>query len=440
MLHDADVTSSPANAAPGLTLRRVARTWWPLAGSWILMSMELPVVSAIMARLSNPEISLAGYGGIVFPLSMIVEAPIIMLLSASTALSKDWDSYLLLRRFMLRIGAVLTLVHLLVALTPLYDLVIGDLIGAPLAIRGPARIGLIIMTPWTFSIAYRRLHQGVMIRYGHSHLVGIGTMIRLGSNIAVLAAGYAIRTLPGIVVGTTAVAVGVVSEAIFVGLTVRPILENQLSRAPRIPSPLTQRAFLSFYVPLAMTPLLMLLSGPVGSAGVSRMPRPLDSLATWPVINGLVFAFRSVGIAFNEVVVAHLDGPGASRVLRRFALILGCVTSVAILAIAATPLAGFYFGRVSALSPSLRSLARSAVWLTLPLPVLSVLQSWYQGNILHGGRTRTITEAVAIYLLVNAVGLVAGTIYGRIPGLYVALAVSVIGAVAQIAWLRLRSR
>jgi hypothetical protein len=307
-------------------------------------------------------------------------------------------------------------------------------------IRAPARIGLIIMTPWTFSIAYRRLHQGVMIRFGRSHLVGIGTIVRLSTNIAVLSIGYAIGRIPGIIVGTTAVAVGVVSEAVFIGITVRPILDQKVRNAPRLERPLTQRDFLAFYVPLAMTPLLMLVGGPIGSAGVSRMPRPLDSLAVWPVINGLVFAFRSVGVAFNEVVVAHLDGPGARRALRRFAMILATATSVAILVIAATPLASFYFGKVSALPAPLLAMARRAIWFALPLPMFSVLQSWYQGTILHGGRTRTITEAVGIYLAVNALGLLAGIIHGGTPGLYVAIVSSAAGAIAQIAWLRIRSR
>jgi hypothetical protein len=106
-------------------MRQVLHSWGPLAASWILMAMELPAVSAVMARLPQPRISLAAYGGIVFPLSMIVEAPIIMLLSASTALSKDKRSFALLRRFMFRLGAALTAIHLLVALTPLYGLVVG---------------------------------------------------------------------------------------------------------------------------------------------------------------------------------------------------------------------------------------------------------------------------------------------------------------------------
>ncbi|MGD8396518.1 MAG: hypothetical protein PVF43_13705, partial [Candidatus Eiseniibacteriota bacterium] len=71
-----------------LGVRHVAATWWPLAASWLLMGVELPLVSAVLARFPDPEIHLAAYGGIVFPLALLIEAPIIMLLAASTALSK----------------------------------------------------------------------------------------------------------------------------------------------------------------------------------------------------------------------------------------------------------------------------------------------------------------------------------------------------------------
>jgi hypothetical protein len=404
------------------------------------MSAELPLVSAIMARLADPTIHLAAYGGIVFPLSMIVEAPIIMLLSASTALSRDRHSFELLRRFMLWTGAGLTALHLLVALTPLYGFVVGSLIHAPEEIRGPARIGLIIMTPWTFSIAYRRLHQGVLIRFDRSHSVGIGTAVRLSGNILVLAIGYAIHTLPGIVVGASAVAFGVVSEAVYIGLVSRPIISKQLHASPPIEHALTFHKFLHFYIPLAMTPLLMLLTGPIGSAAVSRMPRALDSLAVWPVINGLGFAFRSIGIAFNEVVVALLDRPGAVPALRRFALALGVSTSCLLLLIAATPLAGLYFGRISALDAPLALLGRQGLWIILLMPAQAVLQSWFQGQILHSRKTRGITEAVGVYLAVNTLVLLAGIRHGGATGIYVALAGLVVGAIAQVAWLWLRTR
>jgi len=72
-----------------LTLRQVFVTWLPLVASWMLMSMELPTINAIVARLPNPEINLAAYGGVVFPIALMIEAPVIMLMAASTALSRD---------------------------------------------------------------------------------------------------------------------------------------------------------------------------------------------------------------------------------------------------------------------------------------------------------------------------------------------------------------
>ncbi|HEY5572580.1 MAG TPA: hypothetical protein VIK64_06135, partial [Anaerolineales bacterium] len=149
----------------GLPARRIVHTWWPLAASWLLMGAELPALSAVVARLANPEINLAAYGGVVFPLALIIESPIIMLLAASTALSKDWNSYRKLYRFMMVSGAGLTVLHILVAFTPLYYVVVETILGAPQEIVEPARTGLMIMTPWTWSIAYRRFHQGVLIRF-----------------------------------------------------------------------------------------------------------------------------------------------------------------------------------------------------------------------------------------------------------------------------------
>ena len=132
-----------------LSTRRIIRTWWPLAASWLLMGAELPLLGAVVARLPNPVVSLAAYGGVVFPLALIIESPIIMLLAASTALSKDWSSYLKIRRFMMIAGASLTALHLLVVLSPLYYVVVEGILGVPAMIVEPARVGLIIMTPWT---------------------------------------------------------------------------------------------------------------------------------------------------------------------------------------------------------------------------------------------------------------------------------------------------
>jgi hypothetical protein len=421
-------------------MARILRTWWPLAASWLLMGAELPALSAFIARLPDPEINLAAYGGVIFPLSLIIESPIIMLLAASTALSKDWASYAKLRRFMMAAGAALTALHILVAFTPLYYFVVEKVIGAPAEIVEPARAGLMIMTPWTWSIAYRRFNQGVLIRFNRSKAVGVGTMIRLGADLVVLTAGFLIGTIPGVIVGTSAVAAGVVSEAIYAGIAVRPVLKGELRAAPPVAEPLTLRSFLDFYIPLALTSLLTLVVQPIGSAALSRMPQALSSLAVWPVVSGLIFMIRSLGVAYNEVVVALLDDPQSTSRLRRFAYLLAGSTTALLLIIAATPLSRFWFEQVSGLAPVLAGMAVTGFWISLPMPGLSVFQSWYQGLILHGRRTRGISEAVVVFLVVCSGLLWAGVNWAETAGLYIGLAAFVIATLVQTIWLWIRSR
>ena len=404
------------------------------------MSGEAPALSAIVARLADPEINLAAYGGVVFPLALILEAPIITLLAASPPLSRDWASYKRIYRFMMVTSAGLTVLHLLIVLTPIYYLVVEDLLHAPAEIVQPARTGLIIMLPWTWSIAYRRFHQGVLIRFGRSKAITTGTFIRLLTDLLVLAAGYLIHDIPGIVVATSAVALGVISEAGFIGLVVRPVLRNQLRTAPPVDPPLTQAAFMDFYLPLVMTSLISLLVNPIGSAAIGRMPFPVESLALWQVLGGLIFMVRSLGIAYNEVVVALLDEIRSSKALRQFASCLIVSTTLLWILLVATPFANTWFTRIMALDADLAEMAKLGAWIAIPLPAISVLQSWFQGAILHSRKTGAITEAVGIYLLSNLLTLLLGIAWGKTMGIYIGLGSLVLSSAVQTFWLWLRSR
>ncbi|MEN8171246.1 MAG: hypothetical protein ABFS03_00035 [Chloroflexota bacterium] len=423
-----------------VTFIQILRTWWPLAASWILMGLEMPVLSAFVARLENPKINLAAYGGVVFPLALLIEAPVIMLLAASTTLSKDWASYKKLRQYMLLSGTLLTILHIVVAFTPIYYIVVRDIIGVPHEIIEPARIGLKIMTPWTWAIASRRFNQGIMIRFGHSGAIGIGTGIRLSVDASVLIGGLIVQEIPGIIVATSAVAAGVVTEALYTSFRVRPVINNQLKTAPVVEPALTYGVFAKFYGPLILTSLLTLLMQPIGSAALSRMPRALESLAVWPIVSGLIFTLRSMGVAFNEVVVAHLDDLGSTLSLRRFTTVLAGFSTFLLLLFLISPAAEFWLRDISALDPMLVIFAKNGLWIGLLMPGLTAFQSWYQGVILHSKITSAIPEAVSIFLVTTSSLLLIGVGQQTITGLYVGLGAIVLGSSIQTIWLWFRSR
>lgn len=404
------------------------------------MSLEPILLSAVVARLENPETNLAAWGGVVFPVSLIVEAPIIMLLAASTALSKDISSYRKLRCFMMVGGFTLSIIHFLLAFTPLYDIVIIGLIQPPAEIVEPARIGLRIMLPWTWAIAYRRFNQGALIRFGHSDVVGLGTVVRLISDVIIFAIGFTVGGIPGTAVAASAVAVSVIAEAIYTGLRVRPVIRDEISKAPPVDDELTIKSFLDFYIPLALTSFLTLLILPLGSAAMSRMPSALESLAVWPVLSGLVFMLRSLGVAYNEVMVALLEEPKSYFALQRFGAVISGLATVFLVLIALTPLSEVWFERISGLTPALAGLAQSALWFALPNPGLNVFTSFFQGILLHSRKTRGITESVVVFILVTGLILWIGVASQIAEGVYVTWLAFSSGFLMQTLYLWLRSR
>ena len=95
-----------STSGPELDTGTIYRTWWPLATSWLLMGIELPLLAAVTARLADPELNLAAFGGVVFPVALLIEAPIIMMLAASTALCVDRASFARLKRFAIGSGVL----------------------------------------------------------------------------------------------------------------------------------------------------------------------------------------------------------------------------------------------------------------------------------------------------------------------------------------------
>jgi hypothetical protein len=409
-----------------------------------MMGIELPFLSAIVARLANPEINLGAYGGVVFPLSLLIEAPIIMLLTASTKLTRDLSSYRKLWKFTILSGGSLSALHLLVALTPIFDLIAGNLLGVEDDIIETSRLGMIIMTPWTLAIAHRRFNQGILIRFGQSKAVGWGTLVRLAADAIVLFTCFGLASTIesnslGIIAATAAVSAGVIAEAAYAAWRVRPIIRNILPNIKSTEPPITRKGFLSFYIPLALSPLLGLAAQPVLTAGISRMPSPMESLAILPAVNGFTFLFRSVSLAFLEVVVSLIERPGGYLALRRFAWQAAIIVFGLQITIVATPLAGIWFGTISGLNPTLGNLATTTVWAAITLAATGFGSSFCQGLLVHSRKTRSITESVALFFVVIVFGLTVGAIGDWMTGAIFALMVYAVAQAAQFGWLFFRS-
>ena len=424
-----------------LSQRYIVRFWLPLAAMWLLMALEQPMLSAVIARLAEPRLNLAAYG-LTFSLALIVESPVIMFLTMSTALARSRQSYGLLLRFTHLMAWGLTALHLAVGLTPAYAFIVGRLIGAPAEVIEPSRVAFLLMTPWAGSIAYRRFWQGVLIRFGHTQAVALTTAIRLAATAAVALAGLRVGTLSGANLAGVSVSAGVLASALAAWLFVRPVVRRNLGEDDPAVAALTWRFLLGFYVPLALTSLINLGGQPIISFGLSRAALPLASLAVWPVVNGLLFLLRSSGVALQEVIVALLGDQQSFLALRRFSYALATALSSLMAIITLTPLANLWFVGVAGLSGELAQLAGTAAPLLILVPGLTALVSWQRGLLVHFNHTSPITVATALNvgtLLVTMLLAVALLPVAGIIAATLALTASLLVETAYLTW-RARAR
>jgi len=419
-----------------LTYGRILAFWLPLAGTWLMMSIEGPYLAAIIARLEAPAVNLAAFG-ITLAFAIIIESPVIMLMSASTALVEDRESYLALRRFSYGLSALLTLVHLLVLAPPLFGFVAATL-SLPDDVARLAHGGLAFMLPWTAAIGYRRFRHGLLIRNGLTRRVAYGTAVRLATMSITALAGYQISALPGAHIGAIALSAGVVIEAIASRVMTASLLPRLLERHrdPARLASLHLPALLSFYTPLALTSFLALASQPTVTFFMGQSRYALESLATLPVIHGLTFIFRSIGLSYLEVVIALI---GRDRehftMIRNFALALGLCAAAGLGLIAFTPLAIVWFRDLSGLSRELTMFALAPTRILAILPAFSVLLAFQRGLLVHARRNAPATWATLIELTGIATVLATCIFWLDFVGAVSAAVALVSARVASTLWL-----
>lgn len=391
-----------------LSYRKIFIFWAPLALTWLMMAAEQPFLVAVIARLSDAKYNLAAFG-IAFSFALIIEAPVIMLMSASTALVTDRHAYRKLKRFTDILNLSVVAVQLILLIPPVFDFIVQDLMGVPDNVSRLTYISLILLLPWAPAIGYRRFYQGILIRNNLTGRVTYGTVIRL-SVIAMAGYGLYLTGTAGAYVGAATLSIAVFLEAIASWLMARSTIRRIINDGdfpvedPRSNShgeKIGYRFIARFYTPLALTSLLSLGVNPFVVFFLGRSHMAVESLAVLPVVNSLVFIFRSMGLSYQEVLIALVgDRKQNYPSLRKFAITMGLIVTVIPAVIAFTPLANIWFLKVSGLTPDLAAIAFTPLKLMLFLPALSVLLSFQRSTLVITGKTRPISIATGIELLV----------------------------------------
>ena len=255
------------NNTTSISYGQILKLWLPLAVMWLIMGVEQPIINAVIARLPAAKENLAAFG-VTFAIALIIEGPIIQLLSAGTALADNISNYRKLLTFMHIMGIGLTLIHLILAVTPLFNGLLSKVMGIPDSVIAKSRLSFIFLIPWSAAIGYRRLWQGVLIRYKKTKAITITMLIRLATIVIVMGTGLATHFLEGADLAGLALSLGVISGALMSYIFVRPIVREKIPSSPKAAEVLGWNRILRFYFPLALTSFITLAARPILTAGL----------------------------------------------------------------------------------------------------------------------------------------------------------------------------
>lgn len=427
--------------ADQLTVRHMLSLWLPLAASIVMMVLEPSIINIGLGRTSDAELALAAYG-VAFSLALLVEAPIIMLLDASVARSSDVEAFRLMRRFTLGLGLLVTAIGLVVSLTPLYGLVVEGLMNIPADVAARAQPTMQVLSFWSLPIAWRRAHQGVLIRAERTASITVATGVRLASLAAALFAGLLLLPSRGALVAGLAMVFSVVVEALLITWATRPVLRADFYQVKSSGEGgrLNMRELWRFYRPLAVTTILRQTTRPLLNAGIAAAQMARASLAAWPVAWGLSILIAGPAWSLQQLTTALASDEAAYRRVRDFSLVLSAAFSLLLGVIAFTPLYGWVMGGIYNLSPALQALALPAVQLMVAYPLLMGAQSVLRGALIRGGCTGAVRAAMTVNVLVLGTTVAGGVLLTSVTGTVLAAVAVQSGTLAELGWLLWRRR
>ena len=422
------------------SLAEVLRFWAPLAATWLMMAAEGPFLTALVARLIDPRVNLAAHG-VAYALALVVEGPVIMMMSASTALVVDRASLRALRRFTHRLNATVTLLMVVLLVPPVFRALAEGLIGLTPEVSRAAYFATALLLPWPAAIGDRRFHQGLLIRAGRPRRVAQGTLVRLGAMGLIAGGLFVFADVGGAVLASAALSGGVLAEAIAARLMAADVVrELEAGEETEEGRALDGRRIVSFYTPLALTSMLALGVQPVTTFFVGHARLAEASLAVLPVVSALVFIFRALGLAYQEVAITLLArGEEQRGPVNLFAFLLGAGVALGLGGIAWTPLAESWFLHVAGVDAELTALAIDALRILAVMPALTVLLSYQRAQAVHARKTGPVSTATMIELATVALVLFAAISLADLRGAVAAAIALVAGRLLANGYLGLKS-
>ena len=362
-----------------------ARFYAPLAATSLLLTSTNPLLTAAVARSSDPLSALAGYL-VAFSLCGVLYSPLLVIQQVVATRMLEGGRLAPVRRFALIIGGLFTSIGVAIAFfDPLSDLVFGAFLAQTDAAFEEAVAAMRFLSPVPLLTAIRATHQGRLVAGHRTHPIAAAT----GARTAVLALGAftLVGLSSGAWIGAAAFTAALTVEAALVAFARTPDLQMSLQRER---STDTIETLLRFSCPLMLNVLLWWSTPLLINVALARTATPELNISAFGIVEAVVWFLVSPVGQLQHASIALVNGVDSHRKVRGFAMVvaLGTFVPLAILALPAV-----WSPTLSALyrpETSLLLNAGAALPLAVLYPFLYGHRQYYQGLFIRAACPGTV--------------------------------------------------
>ncbi len=380
-----------------------------------LMMISHAVISAFLARMTDPEPILAAYS-IAFYFHATIGSPIWACQFVAVSYIRDRASMYRLLLFSLQVAGAITLVMFAVGLTPLGDWIFRTLFGAGPEVASAARRCAFIFTFVMLFAVVRSLVYGLFMVERRTIFVTLGTVVRL-AGLAIVLAGLT-AFIEGAEVGAIALVACIGIETGFGVVAARPFFR----RLPAGSHPPSYRELWKF-----SWPIMIMQTAESGVAFtvnlfLGRLARPELALAAFGLLDSLMRVLLSPLRNVIQTVQTLVRFRREVGVILAFAAIVGGGFAAMMLLFHLDAVREWALEGVMGLPPHMAEYVAPALAFGFLLALAMAASSLARGLLIAAKRTGAIAVASAVRLLmVGAVGgtaVAAGVSNGALIGMY----------------------
>jgi len=378
--------------------------YWPLAITGVVMVLAGQFQNGTLARYPNAVTELA-----IFALAMGTFGPFLASLNFVSQLTnvfarsvEDRDTTF---RFVLLACVGLSLPFLLIALTPVGELLLASLYQIDGEILQRTLEYLLYLSPLIFLNGLRQFFLGLLVQ---SRLTGWVTTLNiayLGAVILVLIIGYNLQWQP-----VTAL-VGAQTAGAMLHLFLLWLVQRRYYQAPKEVAHhrVTYRALFQFFLPVTTTGVMFAISRPLLYALMGRTPDALLSIAAMRVGFDFSFIFQSAANQFRHFFVTFGDDKIHEKQL--FMVIIATGLTTVMLLIAATPLSQLVLSGLIGVTGEVLERSIDVVLVMCFIPAIIILRNYFHGLLMHHRKTGgmaigSVLRVVGIYIFASSLLLV----------------------------------